>query len=410
MFCVRSYWLGLGVCLALFGLPAPMGMGQDFLGDVQAKLRDVFSKGAGDSSKPNGDTASGLGGTQPPQTGGRGSSGEEALPPPKAKSGTVTPGAPNASGVEASSGSEGGFVLPPNARVEAPAQVPRIPYLGLVAENPPIGRTGLRVTQVTENSPAWKAGFRVNDRILAVEGNLVRDLDGLGEQLLAMTLGEPIRFLVQRDGRNRDVTAVLMDANIAAQTQPEGTLPYESADQVAGQAGQPPVLGLRVENLSDGFRRRFGIVAFRGAAVTEVDPGSPAQLAGIRPGDCIVEADGEILQSAVELQQWLMQRHAGESVSLGVYRARTLRQIQLTLGGQAYRGQLPSGQALNGQGPLLDPSNPLSGIEGGVPPRYTDPQYTAGLEEELQQVRQELEQTRRLLSEMENRLKRLENR
>ncbi len=104
-------------------------------------------------------------------------------------------------------------------------------YLGLIAERIPAAN-GLLVVEIQQGSPAWKAGFQVGDRILAVSGNAVSDLDHLAIQLQSIPAGKPIKFLIQRAGRNKDLTAVLLDRSIASRTQP-------SLDGNAVPSGKP---------------------------------------------------------------------------------------------------------------------------------------------------------------------------
>ncbi len=50
-------------------------------------------------------------------------------------------------------------------------------YLGMTVERSPVGLPGLRVVDVIQQSPAWKSGFRVGDRVLAVSGQAVSSID-----------------------------------------------------------------------------------------------------------------------------------------------------------------------------------------------------------------------------------------
>jgi S1-C subfamily serine protease len=63
-----------------------------------------------------------------------------------------------------------------------------------------------------------------------------------------------------------------------------------------------------------------------GAAVVGVQPGSPAELAGLAPGDVIVSVDGMPITSPAELQRVLSARHPGDQVTLGWLVQQTGRQ------------------------------------------------------------------------------------
>lgn len=69
-------------------------------------------------------------------------------------------------------------------------------YLGLEAEELTGGGIGVRVTNITKDSPAWKAGFKVGDRI--INGFAIANLEDMVKQLGKTSPGETVRFLVSR--------------------------------------------------------------------------------------------------------------------------------------------------------------------------------------------------------------------
>ncbi len=217
---------------------------------------------------------------------------------------------------------------PPDLGSLGPADRTGQIYLGLEAEQPVGGGIGVRVSSITPQSPAWKAGFEIGDRILAVRNFAITNLDSMVEQLIKASPGEAVRFLVLRKGRNIDLTAVLMDASLAARL-------YESAepDPINGNTiiTEPGWLGVVVNDLTPAFRQQFAIPVFIGAAVTMVTAGSPAQKEGIRAGDVITEANGQPIEGERDLLTWMAGRRAGESVELIVYRGSAFRRVMLTL-------------------------------------------------------------------------------
>jgi membrane-associated protease RseP (regulator of RpoE activity) len=211
-------------------------------------------------------------------------------------------------------------------------------YLGLEAEETIDGRLGVRVLSVTRQSPAWKAGFEVGDRILAVNGFAISNLQNLVEELGKTRPGDSARFLVNRVGRNIELTAVLVDAELAAALTPSVPSFAPSVAEANGIGGRTPArsngpvyLGLRVNDLTSAFRQQFGISVFRGAAVSEVAKGSPAYRAGIRAGDAVVEADGVPIESANDLLRWVSSAKPGQVVELVVYRGGFSKALEVVL-------------------------------------------------------------------------------
>lgn len=196
-------------------------------------------------------------------------------------------------------------------------------YLGLEAVNNPGAGIGVQVAAVANRSPAWKAGFQVNDRIVAINGFAIGSLDDMVTQIGKTAPGQTVRFLISRDDRSISLTAVMMDADLAGQIA-SNPIPIDG----------DPFLGLTVNDLTNPFRRQFGISVFRGAAVSDVASGSPAYQAGIRPGDAVVEADGLPIESANALIRWVKSTRPGQEVNLLVYRGGIGREVQLIIGAE----------------------------------------------------------------------------
>jgi len=79
-----------------------------------------------------------------------------------------------------------------------------------------------------------------------------------------------------------------------------------------------PVLGLEIdEQLSQQLAARSGT---KGVAVVKVVPGSPAEAAGMRPGDVIAAIDGKPVTSAAQLVNRLDEHKVGDTVRLTVQR------------------------------------------------------------------------------------------
>lgn len=74
------------------------------------------------------------------------------------------------------------------------------------------------------------------------------------------------------------------------------------------------------------------IVASRAVQVHAVAPGSPAEEAGIRPGDLLVSVEGEAVDSMGDLVVALRRHEPGDQVDVGVLRDGTHLDLEVTLG------------------------------------------------------------------------------
>jgi serine protease Do len=73
--------------------------------------------------------------------------------------------------------------------------------------------------------------------------------------------------------------------------------------------------------ITDDEVKQLGLPKAEGAIVSRVEPDSPAERAGLRPGDVIVEYNGRSVQDADRLTAMVVDTPAGTDVPLVLYRA-----------------------------------------------------------------------------------------
>ena len=94
----------------------------------------------------------------------------------------------------------------------------------------------------------------------------------------------------------------------------------EEEARKAEQADKPrPRIGVKIDTVGRYLPASQGIVP-QGAFIAEVEENSPAQAAGLKVGDIIVEADGEIITTQTQLIEKLQTLKEGDYVQLKVYR------------------------------------------------------------------------------------------
>jgi S1-C subfamily serine protease len=206
----------------------------------------------------------------------------------------------------------------PNAPA-SPDTAQRI-YLGLEAEEQPNSK-GLRVATVTRGSPAWRAGFQVDDRIIGIDGVSITTMEDMIAQLGKARPGQSILFLINRLGRTRELTAVLISQAMAD----------EILSRSEGLQEDSAWIGLTVHDLTSSFREQFGIAAYSGAAISQVVAGSPAHRAGIKAGDAITEIDARPVESAEDFVKWLQTARPGDQVAMIIYRGISKIPVQVVL-------------------------------------------------------------------------------
>jgi serine protease Do len=150
---------------------------------------------------------------------------------------------------------------------------------------------GILVAQVERGSPAEQAGLKPGDVILAMNGKAISSYDDFRNQIAIMAPGTKVMLPVIRDGKVSDVTVTL------------GERPTEAArakQQQAVPESQEQTLGVQVQNLTRDMAQQFGYQPGDGVIVSRVVPGSPADNAGVEPGDLIRSVNRQPVTSTDE--------------------------------------------------------------------------------------------------------------
>ncbi len=103
----------------------------------------------------------------------------------------------------------------------------------------------------------------------------------------------------------------------------------DNASSSAGiAAGNGPRIGVTVSNMNTGNYAVANGILPTGAYVTVVEPGSPAEKAGLQKGDIIVEVNGTVITTTTQMINILQAKQAGDSVAIKIYRVEGLDEIQ----------------------------------------------------------------------------------
>jgi putative serine protease PepD len=105
-------------------------------------------------------------------------------------------------------------------------------------------------------------------------------------------------------------------------------IPIDIAKAVADQivAGEPTIAGFLGIEGADASGERAG------AAITAIDPGSPADDAGLTTSDVVVAVDGAKVSSMIDLAATIRTRQPGAELTLSVLRGGEEREVTVVLG------------------------------------------------------------------------------
>jgi serine protease Do len=100
-------------------------------------------------------------------------------------------------------------------------------------------------------------------------------------------------------------------------------------DRLARLRSQDPPLGLTIDDLTPEVAKDLGVPEGKGVAVIGVTPGGPADAAGLRRGDVILEANRRPVKTREEFELVLRQRAEQGSLLILLRRGDTTRYIAM---------------------------------------------------------------------------------
>jgi S1-C subfamily serine protease len=232
-----------------------------------------------------------------------------------------------------SGGSQGiGFAIPANmvrvvvASAKGGGKAVKRPYLGarLQAVTPEIAETlglklptGALVANVAPNSPAARAGLKLSDLIVAIDGQTIDDPNAFDYRFATRPLGGSAQIDVQRAGKTVKLTV------------PLETAPDTNRDEIELTA-RSPFQGAKVANISPAVADELHLDAStEGVVVIDLADGGTAANVGFQKGDIILAVNNQKIARTSDLDK-------ASKTSSRIWRITVVRggqQINVTLGG-----------------------------------------------------------------------------
>jgi Do/DeqQ family serine protease len=232
-----------------------------------------------------------------------------------------------------SGGSQGiGFAIPANmvrvvvASAKGGGKAVKRPWLGarLQTVTPEIAETlglkapnGALVASVTPNSPASRAGLKLSDLIVAIDGQSIEDLNAFDYRFATRPLGGTAQLEIQRNGKPVKLAV------------PLETAPDTGRDEIVITA-RSPFQGAKVANISPAVADELHLEgSTEGVVVTDLADDGTAANVGFQKGDIILAVNNKKIEKTSDLE-----KATRESARLWrIIVVRGGQQINVTLGG-----------------------------------------------------------------------------
>jgi membrane-associated protease RseP (regulator of RpoE activity) len=182
------------------------------------------------------------------------------------------------------------------------------------AEREELGiKNGVEVITVKKESAAAKAGIKDDDIIQLVNGEKVRNAQDLVDIISELAPGATIKIGLWRDGKALELTATLGKR--------------ESPKPLVWKSGKLPrifrsggYLGIVLQELNADLAAYFSVKADEGVLIVNVEKDTPAEKAGLKAGDVIVQMGEKNVKDADTVHEVLADLKKGETVALTVIR------------------------------------------------------------------------------------------
>jgi serine protease Do len=128
-------------------------------------------------------------------------------------------------------------------------------------------------------------------------------------------------------------------------------------------------LGVGIQDVDQALAESFGLDAPRGALVSNVESGGPAEKAGLKAGDVILSFGDQPIETAGQLPAIVAAAAPGQPVEIKVWRDRSAREISVKLGEATKDSAVADndGQPESGRlGLMVRPLSPEERRESGV--------------------------------------------
>ena len=181
---------------------------------------------------------------------------------------------------------------------------------------------GVYVGEVTEDSPAERAGLLARDIIVALDKQPTEKVSSFRNRISLLRPGQRVELDILRHGKKLNIHAVL--GELTAELRADLERPPSDGTQSTDD------LGMSVADLSAQLVQRFGLDPHTdGAVVLSVRPGSKADAAGLLPGDVIRLVGQRAVNSVADLDDAIARHAPDRDLHLQVQRGNESVQVIL---------------------------------------------------------------------------------
>lgn len=203
----------------------------------------------------------------------------------------------------------------------------------------------VEITEVEKDSPAELGDLKEGDIVLQFDGEDVGDTEMLAKMIRMRKPGETVTIKIERKGKTQDIRVKLGEfteedvwkdferkfPNLF-RARPFEELKFSRPEIFRGGFGQRKYIGVYIQELNKELSEYFGVDKGTGLLIERIDEDGPADKAGLRVGDVIVNADGMRVESTQELSKLIQDKEKGDKITIEFIRDKKKRTVEVEVG------------------------------------------------------------------------------
>lgn len=178
---------------------------------------------------------------------------------------------------------------------------------------------GILVEDIVSDGPAEKAGLKAGDIITAIDSEKITGTDQFRKVLAKYSPGDKVKVSTVRDKAVKEFSVEL-----AKRKEMERIITIGKDDHM-----KRAFLGVVTETVEGDFAEYFGVK--EGALIKSIVEDSPAEKAGLKAGDVLVEIAGDKIESTDDVFEAMSDHKPGDSVKIKFMRKGKDETVELKL-------------------------------------------------------------------------------
>jgi len=172
--------------------------------------------------------------------------------------------------------------------------------------------SGVLISDVTADGPAEKAGVKLNDIVVAVDGRRVENVPTFTTAMLSHPAGQKVKLDLLRGGEALSLEVAAIEESHSSDRLSDAIDPDKNRVRQLGIIGI--AIDKETEAMFPGLRGSYGVI------VAALSASSVASSTGLEVGDVIHEVNGTVVESVEALRTTIEKFKRGDAVALFIER------------------------------------------------------------------------------------------